>query len=93
MGKLILTGDTKVLEQIAKSIRLKAKRNNISVSLKSKKPEDSNSSNDDKKLHYKTVISSINAVETLEDLKVFESDDRDAVKVAYAEKLKELKPE
>ncbi|WP_435415872.1 hypothetical protein [Polaribacter aestuariivivens] len=94
MSKLILKGDTEVLERIAKSLRLKAKRNDIEVSLikkeKGKEKPEGKTTTEDKKTHWKEVVASVNEAKTLENLVPFESDERASVIKAVAERKLEL---
>ncbi|QQV90630.1 hypothetical protein Danklef4_7 [Polaribacter phage Danklef_4] len=90
--KLIIEGDINKITRLGKELRLRLKRDNLSVSMSEgkEKPEIKTTTDDDKKPHWKEVVAAIGAAETLEDLEQFKSDDRASVIKALAEKELEL---
>ena len=89
--KLIIEGKESKINRLAKELRLRLKRDGLDSKIKGgKKPkEDSNEENELPK-GAGDRIELIKAIETIEDLKLFESDDRATVKKAYEDKLEEL---
>jgi len=89
---LIIEGDINKITRLGKELRLRLKRDNLSVSMSEgkEKPEIKTTTDDDKKPHWKEVTAAIGAAETLEDLEQFKSDDRASVIKALAEKELEL---
>ena len=89
---MIIEGDINKITRLGKELRLRLKRDNLSVSMSEgkEKPEIKTTTDDDKKPHWKEVVAAIGAAETLEDLEQFKSDDRASVIKALAEKELEL---
>lgn len=88
MAKLIFEGDIKQLKIIASTQSGRAKKYGVLISLtEDKKGDEVPPSVDDPKTA-KDVIALIEICESDEDLKVFESDNRQLVVAAYKKKLK-----
>lgn len=91
MAILRIEGDIDQLKIIAKSESGRAKKYNLSVSLtEDKKREEIPSLDNEPKLTANEVAELIAKIESIEDLKQYESDGRQIVKGAYKKKLKEL---
>lgn len=91
MSMLIIEGDKRQLELIAKTQSGRAKRYGLKISLTEDKEGESNPPLDNEpKLTANEVAELIAKIESIEDLKQYESDGRQIVKSAYRKKLKEL---
>jgi len=91
--KLVIKGNESKIKRLAKELKLRLKRDGLDYEIKGKKLEElsKDKSNDsDLPKGANDRIELINAVEKIEDLKPFESDDRATVKKAYDAKLEEL---
>ena len=90
---LIIKGDLPPIARLSKELRLRLKRDNLSMSIADgkEKPEIKTTTDDEnKKPHWKEVVAAIGAAKTLEDLEQFKSDDRASVIKAVAERELEL---
>lgn len=87
MEKLIIEGDIKQLEIIAKSESGRARKYGLKISLIKDKVQEVKKPLE---LTAKQVAELIAKCETIEDLKKYESDNRQIVKAAYNKKLREL---